>query len=323
MLTSLGQRLTTATMQEAGISACLVKPLRQSRLFDSLVDVMGLSGGALQPLDTDSLAMRAFSPLAAAAKNVRILLAEDNMVNQRLALKQLKKLGYSADAVADGSEVLRALEQFRYDIIIMDCQMPEMDGYEVTRSIREKEKDPLQPLGFSPYIIALTANVLHGDREKCLAAGMNDYLTKPVHLSDLDGVLQRALLKVHPVPRATPDPGEGVLDQAVIAGLRELREPNQADPLKELIELFLRDGRSRLQKIEQGIRENDAAGVAAAAHTFKGSSSNLGAGRLAALCKSLEKHAKTAELTEAANILLDLRNEFQAVETMLRVELRK
>src|SRR2546427_7219325 len=166
------------------------------------MDVMTLrrSGGS-QPLSNERRPLGAFSPLAAAAKNVRVLLAEDNMVNQRLALKQLKKLGYNADAVADGAEVLKALKQIRYDIIIMDCQMPEMDGYEVTRHIREKEKDPIEPLSFSPYIVALTANVLQGDRERCLAAGMNDYLTKPLHLSDLDSVLQRALLKVHPVPR--------------------------------------------------------------------------------------------------------------------------
>jgi len=324
MLTSIGHRLNTATMQEMGISACLVKPLRQSRLFDCLVDVMSVSGtGTIEPLASEGTCSPAVSPLAAAARNVRVLLAEDNMVNQRLALKQLKKLGYHADAVANGCEVLTALEQIRYDIILMDCQMPEMDGYEVTRRIREREKDSSQPLGFSPYIVALTANVLHGDREKCLEAGMNDYLTKPLYLADLDSVLQRALLKVHPVPRPEREPREGVLDPAVIAGLRDLREPNQPDPLKELAELFLRDARARLEKMGRALEEKDLPGLAAAAHTLKGSASNLGARHLASLCISLEKQAKTGELGEAANILLEVRGEFDAVAKTLLAEMQK
>ena len=324
VLTSLGHRLTTVTMQETGISACLVKPLRQSRLFDCLVDVMSLSGaGTTEPLGNEHPSGYAISPLAAAAKNVRILLAEDNMVNQRLALKQLQKLGYNADAVANGCEVLRALDQVRYDIILMDCQMPEMDGYEVTRCIRQKASASRQLPRWTPYIIALTANVLYGDREKCMAAGMNDYLTKPLHLSDLEGVLQRALLKVHPVPRPESERGMAVLDQAVIAGLRDLREPNQPDPLKELVELFLRDARSRLQKMDTAISQKDTFSLAAAAHTLKGSASNLGARQLAGLCLTLEKQAKTGELTETATILLEVKSEFQAVEKTLLVEMQK
>ncbi len=323
VLTSLGHRLSTATMQETGISACLVKPLRQPRLFDCLVDVMSLSGaGTVQPLSSDTLDVSSASALAA-GKSVRILLAEDNMVNQRLAVKQLKKLGYNADAVADGGEVLNAVDRIRYDIIFMDCQMPEMDGYEVTRRIREKEKERLQPPDAPAYIIALTANVLHGDREKCLAAGMNDYLTKPLHLSDLEGVLQRALLKVHPASRPQPERPEADLDQAVLAGLRELREPNQPDPLKELAELFVRDARTRLQRMETAIAQKDAPGLAAAAHTLKGSASNLGARHLAFLCVSLEKQAKTGDLTESANILLEVKREFQAVEQTLLAEMQK
>ncbi len=323
-LTSLGHRLTTSTMQEMGISACLVKPVRQSRLFDCLFDVMSSSGtGTVQPLNSDSPAPNTFLSRDGAAKNARILLAEDNVVNQRLALKQLKKLGYNAEAVADGREVLEALDRIRYDIIFMDCQMPEMDGYEVTRSIREREKSGAQPLGFSPYIIALTANVLQGDRERCMEAGMNDYLTKPLHLSELESVLQRALSRVHPAPREAVRDHLAVLDQAVLAGLRELREPNQPDPLKELVELFLRDARARLQKMDTALAQRDASGLGAAAHTLKGSASNLGARHLASLCLSLEKEAKTGELGEAANILLEVKGEFQAVAETLLAEMQK
>jgi len=323
VVTSLGRRLNTTVMQEADILACLVKPIRQSRLFDCVVDVMNLSGGTLQSAQREAPEIPPVSPLAAAAKHARILLAEDNVVNQRLALKQLKKLGYHADAVSNGFEVLKALDKIHYNIIVMDCQMPEMDGYEVTRQIRARENKPGEPAREAPYIIALTANVLHGDREKCMAAGMNDYLTKPLHLSDLDGVLQRALLKVHPTPRPNLEPREGVLDQAVIAGLRDLREANQPDPLKELIDLFLRDARARLQKMERAIAEKDSPTLAAAAHTLKGSASNLGARHLASLCVTLEKEGKNGGFEEAANILREVETEFQEVEKTLLVEMEK
>ena len=323
MLTSVGHRLNTAVMQANGISACLVKPVRQSRLYSCLAGVMSASGaGTVHPLD-DPAAPTDHSSTFAIAKNVRILLAEDNIVNQRLASRQLNKLGYNVDAVANGKEVLDALSRVPYDIILMDCQMPEMDGYEVTKRIRQSENDPGGTLRPAPYIIALTANALQGDREKCLAAGMNDYLTKPLHLSDLRSGLHRALLKVHPLARQeVTGSADEVLDQTVIAGLKELREPGQPDPLAELIELFLRDTRPRLRKMEAALAGKDVSALIAAAHSLKGSASNLGARRLASLCANLEREAKTQELSEAANILLDVKSEFQQVEQTLLAELQ-
>ena len=324
-LRTIGFRLETSTLQAAGISACLVKPVRQSRLFDCLVAVMSALGADTAQSIQDGLERsRVLAPWTGVAKNVRILVAEDNPVNQRLVLRQLSKLGFKADAVADGVEVLDALQKVPYDVILMDCQMPEMDGYKVTEMIRQSERISAIHFKSSPYIIALTAHALAGDRDRCLAAGMNDYLSKPVQFADLESVLHRALLRINLAPSQTeirPDPE--VLDLDVIDGLRGLREPNQPDPLKDLIDLFLKDTRPRLDKMEGALAGKDGAKLGSLAHTLKGSASNLGARRLAALCATLEKQAKAGELQEAADILLNVKGEFQLVERALVTEMQK
>ncbi len=320
VLSTLGNRLDTTLMQDARISACLTKPVRQSRLYNCVKRVLSgddpLAAAPGQVLvDGDIL-----PHYTAAKRNVRILLAEDNTVNQRLTLRQLKKLGYHADAVSNGREVLEAMTRVPYDILLMDCQMPELDGYEAARMIRHSigAQDRSKP-----YIIALTANALLGDRDKCLAAGMNDYLPKPLDLSGLESVLQRALLKVQPSRRQDDGGLEACLDAAVIAGLKELREPNEPDPLKELVELFIRDSRPRLARMDRALAEKEGPALDIAAHTLKGSANNLGARNLASLCAQLEKAAKAADYQEAANILLELKSEFQRVERALQAQLQQ
>ena len=332
MLTNLLHRLNPSVMQATGISACLVKPVRQARLFDSLIEVMSASGAAsAQPSVNHEEEPSAPLAPAVSPQQVRILLAEDNPVNQRVVTKQLNKLGYSADCVANGLEVLSAMQRAPYDIIIMDCQMPEMDGYEVTRRIRRSGSDSYIHLRSAPYIIALTANALPGDRERCAASGMNDYLTKPLHLRDLEAALLRALFKIHPAPReasvapvaAPAIPAEvalEILDHSIIDGLRELREPGQPDPLAELIELFFKDARPRLETMGQAVSAGDWAKLSAAAHTLKGSASNLGARQLAAHCAALEKQAKAGQGDDATKTLLEVKSAFETVEQVLKTE---
>ncbi len=325
MLTTLLNRLSPTTMKATGISACLVKPLRQSRMIECLVDVMSASGAAsAQPMNPEAAgALPVISEED--ARHVRILLAEDNVVNQRVALKQLKKLGFSADAVTNGNEVLSALQRVPYDIIIMDCQMPEMDGYEVTRRIRQSGSDSYIHLRSAPYIIALTANAMRGDRERCIELGMNDYLTKPLHLHELESVLHRALMRIQPgsaTPLPTPSkPQPEVLDHSVINGLKELREPGQPDPLRELVELFFRDATRRIEQMDAAAQAGEPAPLGAAAHTLKGSAGNLGARRLSALCSTLEKQAKAGETTEAIETLAAVKAEFENVREVLNSEL--
>jgi two-component system, sensor histidine kinase and response regulator len=177
MLTSFGERGDSKTAHEIGIAAYLTKPVRQTQLFNCLTKVLGTS----QEINSPVLPVTK-APEAVSSK--RLLLAEDNIVNQKVALRQLQKLGYRADAVANGREAVEALRRIPYDLVLMDCQMPEMDGYEATAEIRRHESTRKHT-----WIVAMTANALEGDRDKCLAAGMDDYVSKPVKIEDLSAVL--------------------------------------------------------------------------------------------------------------------------------------
>jgi signal transduction histidine kinase/CheY-like chemotaxis protein len=197
ILTSMGHMHSQDELDAAGVDAYLVKPVKQSRLFDCLVNVLGRAAAehafTRHPHEVSAAPAAPAPAEAAEIRQTRILLAEDNVVNQKVALAQLKGLGFTADAVANGFEVLSALKQVPYDIIFMDCQMPEMDGYEASRKIREAE---LAPTSWKApvHIVAMTANAMTGDREKCLAAGMDDYLSKPVRKAELRAALLKWIL---------------------------------------------------------------------------------------------------------------------------------
>jgi len=208
VMTSLGLRADCVQLQKEGLAVCLIKPVKQLHLFNCLATVFGdepfettLAGVKMEEL---SPALRIASQQEQSSesqsynhtatyfpnkhKQIRVLVAEDNLVNQKVALRQLAKLGYSADAVANGFEAIAALTHIPYDAVLMDCQMPEMDGYEATAEIRRRESASKR----TP-IIAMTANALEGDREKCLAAGMDDYVSKPVNADNLRAVLDHWL----------------------------------------------------------------------------------------------------------------------------------
>lgn len=188
VLTSLGYRLDTATMQGAGISECLLKPIKQARLIEALIRVM--DGVTLPASPTTLPKTFAISSLEREDGPNFILLAEDNRVNQKVILLQLQKLGFHADVVNNGAEAVAASENGQYKLILMDCQMPVMEGYEATQRIREREKSGTKE---RLHIIALTANAMLGDREKCLNAGMDDYISKPLRIEDLSIAIHRAL----------------------------------------------------------------------------------------------------------------------------------
>ncbi len=324
MLTSLGHRLDAKALHAAGIASCFVKPVKQSRLFDTIARVMAGYEDADVSQERHKATIGAQSG-GAARKSTKILLAEDNMVNQKVALLQLRKLGYEAETVANGLEVLTALRQVPYEVVLMDCQMPEMDGYSAAREIRRIERE--QPQAFKSIlpvrIVAMTANALDGDRADCLAAGMDDYVSKPVQIEELAAVLERMAPANGTSAPAVPEAERSVedrLDYTVINGLRALREPGQPDPLAELVDLFLIDAPERLHRIQHGWQAGDLKAVQHAAHSLKGSASNLGVQRLAKLAAQLEKEAKAGELKQPEVQVGALLVELELVTQLLQME---
>ncbi len=233
-----------------------------------------------------------------------ILLAEDNPVNQRVGLHLLNQMGYRADIASDGAEAIDALRNRAYDIILMDVQMPQLDGLEATRRIREEWRDN------GPRIIAMTANAMRDDREKCLAAGMDDYIAKPVNFQQLQAVLER-----HGTERrieAKPSLDENVLDE-----LRGLQEPGGPDIFSELIQLYLDDLPERIDGLRAAVETRDSAALRKEAHRLKGSSQQMGAARLSALCLELENLGRNERVELAMTYFMAAEREASHVRVTL------
>ncbi|HET7271607.1 MAG TPA: PAS domain S-box protein, partial [Rubrobacter sp.] len=307
LLTSMGRRGDGEEARQSGIGAYLTKPIRQSDLYDALATVMSEAtpGEETQLVTRHSIRERKTSARA------RVLVAEDNPVNQKVAVRMLESLGYLADVAEDGQEALEALSGTPYRAVLMDVQMPRMDGYEATAEIRRIEA---AGEGHRVPVIAMTANAMQGDREKAIAAGMDDYVSKPVKAQDLGAVLERWVSET-PVPEE--DTEQAPLDHDVLVGLRELQGDDETDIVAELSGMFLDDARSKLEELEEAVEEGDASSVERVAHTLKGSSGNMGARRMAAICAQLEDAGSSGDLSRAPQLLGDLEAEFGLVRTTL------
>ncbi|HEY7909849.1 MAG TPA: response regulator, partial [Thermomicrobiales bacterium] len=317
MLTSMGRR---EQGQQAAFAAFLSKPIKQSHLHDVLMGIFdaaprtAIPQGGAQHLD----------PRLAEQMPLRILLAEDNVVNQKLAVRLLGKMGYRPDVAGNGLEAIQALERQPYDVILMDVQMPELDGLEATRQICRR-----WPRGVRPFIIAMTADAMQGDREKCLNAGMDDYLTKPVQVAALIDALKR----VRPLGTTTERwaAGDGrsdaaeradaipsVLDTATLDDIRAIVGDEGADGLTGLIECFLDDAPRLIAAMHAALDAADAAALQSAAHTMKSTSALFGATALAGLCEALE-HRSAAGLLDGAPIrILTIEEAYADVDRAMR-----
>jgi CheY-like chemotaxis protein len=262
--------------------------------------------------------------------------AEDNVVNQKVAAKMLEGLGYQADVVANGLEALEALfSRVPYAAVLMDIQMPEMDGYEAITQIRRREYAAAQrgvtqgPRGVRRTpVIAMTANAMQGDREKALAAGMDDYVSKPVKPEELGEVLGRWIPQPGTEASAPEDtdgtgaPGIATdsLDPSVLASLRQLQEDGEPDLLAELAALFLEDVPNQLEALREALEGDDALSVERIAHTLKGSCGNMGATRMATICAELQDVGHSKELERTPVLVERLEAEFGRVRQALEAE---
>jgi CheY-like chemotaxis protein len=291
--------------------ASLAKPIKASQLYETLVEALGPSLGHVLVGRPPAL------PVAPpASKALRVLLAEDNLVNQKVALLMLEQLGYRADVASNGLEALTALRRQPYEVILLDVQMPELDGLETARRICAE-----WPRERRPRLIAMTANAMQGDREACLAAGMDDYISKPVRIDDL----QRAFSQ-QPSGPATPEaapkpaPIEEGLDGKVLQDLELALGEGGAQDVADLIVVFLRNTTSVLEAMEVAAARRDGESLLHAAHSLKSTSASLGAWRLSLACRDLETRLRTGLSTDDRQLLAfvaRIQNEFAQIQPSL------
>jgi len=305
LLTSLGPR--EEETGETLFAARLTKPIRPSQLYDVLLDVVGAKAAAAPEETPARLATDAVETIP-----LRVLVAEDNPVNRQLALLLLKKMGHRADVAVNGLEAVEAVERDGYDVVLMDVQMPEMDGLEATRTIHERLASR------RPHIIAATANAMQDERERCLAAGMDDYLSKPIRLEQLAAALER--VRPHGNMAAAPQRPEeerassDVLDTSALEQLRATLGDAGAGELRDT---FLAEAPKLISTLRQAAERGDADQLKRAAHTLKSNAATFGATSLAELARTLEARGETGSLEEANELVPLVEAEWYRVRSAL------
>ena len=319
--------------RQVGIVTCVSKPLRQSDLYAALAHARAGENFAPQP----TASLPPAEPIAA-----RVLLVEDNPINAEVATAMLSRIGCHVELAVNGREAVRQCREQRFDIVLMDCQMPIMDGFEATRQLRRLESDrTIGPSGKPPSrlpIIALTANVMDGDRERCIDVGFDDYLAKPFRAHELQLVLRHWVTVAAGAPAATdraafvhnPSAHLGYPAPAVTTGTRNavdistLRQLNEIsargsnEPLAtRATRLFLKKGPEIIQHMRTGFSTQNAADIRISAHTLKSSSASLGAFELSRLARELEALGRTDTIKETAPLIADIEVEYEKVRTEL------
>ncbi|AFY57826.1 signal transduction histidine kinase [Rivularia sp. PCC 7116] len=319
MLSSVDRVTQQQLVAKSKFVALLNKPIKQSQLYDTCVRI--LCGKQISNLSStskvDDMQLSEQLPL-------RILLVEDMPLNQKVALHMLQKLGYSADVAANGLEALTSLRRQEYDIVFMDVQMPEMDGLQATRCICKEWSPPLRP-----WIIAMTANAMQGDREECLNAGMNDYLSKPVRIDALVQALHNYQSLRHSF---NPDSDstavfnreksqlnfDSVIDTQILQELRDMAGDDADEIVAELIDSYLEDAPPKLKEIGCSLERDDAELLRNSAHALKSLSVTIGAVLLARVCTELEAIGRSGTTSNTSNLVKQLDLEYKQVKTALK-----
>jgi len=304
LLTSSPRSGDALRMKNIGFSAYLTKPIKLSHLYDAISTVLG-SAVEINAVKAKPELITRHTLDEAHRAQTRILIVEDNLVNQKVAIRMLEKLGYRCDVSSNGKEALKALDMIPYDIVFMDCQMPEMDGYEATREIRRIQG----ALKHTP-IVAMTAEALEGDREKCINAGMDDYLPKPIQINSLKMVLEKYLSLGE--PDALSDKGsvetEQETDPTPPVDMERLMEVVAGDKEfeKELIHLFREEILLRRMSMEKALEAGDMETLRKEAHSAKGSSGNIGAANLQDIAAKLQHSAEEKDKEACRKFLAEL-----------------
>jgi len=303
MLTSSGERGDGQRCRELGINGYLTKPASRTDLLEAVSTVLGMVTAAAPAVVTQH-------SIAESRRRLQILLAEDNAVNQEVAATMLRKRGHDVDVVGDGRAAVESAAGKRYDVILMDIQMPEMDGFEATARIRAT------PAGRDLPIIALTAHALSGEREKCLAQGMSDYLTKPFKAHDLFAIVEG---RAH-APAATPPPAPSDREPPVdLDGFRrEMREAGVEEAVDAILDTFVQTADERIGALTVAFATGEASAIKRAAHAFKSSAGTIGAKQLAAVLQEIESLAGAGDVSQAQALAARFAEQSAAVTAYVR-----
>ena len=308
LLTSIGQRGDAARCREMGISGYLKKPVKQSELLDAVMMALDRSTGKTPAIITRHT-------IREARARLNILLAEDNLINQKLAVKLLEARGHRVTIASDGKEAVEAFLKGGFDLILMDVQMPEMDGLEATRAIRKKEGE----LGGHIPIVAMTAHAMTGDRERCLEAGMDDYISKPIKPDTLFRVIEKwGGSPQGKTEKAVPRPARGTSPEVFDRTAAMKVVGGDEDLLREITTLFLEELPGSLDRIRKSMEQGDAAAMEQAAHSLKGSVANFGAERARRAAYALEVIGKEGRLDGADEAFTALEAALSELEPVLK-----
>ena len=329
MLTSMGQPDDSQRLQDAGIFACLVKPVRQSKLWDVLVEAWCAhtkqSPGQLLARPAAGEKHQGEKPQRQFA--ARVLVADDNTTNQKVARLMLENFGCRVDVCGNGKEAVEMLDLLPYDVVFMDCEMPEMDGYEATAEIRRRHTAERHV-----PIVAMTAKAIQGDREHCLQAGMDDYISKPVRMEDLEATLARWLAETDAKscgdagptkPSVPPAEVAPVLDPEVTGRLRDLATATDLGLLQEIYDSFLSSTVEYLATLRHAEQSGDSERLRTTAHSLKGASANIGAPVMVELAQKLETLGGAHSVSGAAELIAQLAQAFALVKAEIENQTRK
>jgi CheY-like chemotaxis protein/HPt (histidine-containing phosphotransfer) domain-containing protein len=329
VLAPVGKLSASPEISGSAAVGCLTKPIKPTQLHDALLRI--ISGAA--PVAQKPAVLK-LDPKLSERLPLRVLLCDDNAINQKVATRLLQQMGYRPDIAGNGIEALAALERNVYDMIFMDVQMPEMDGLEATRLIRERQHDKSRYPNYNHpiVIVAMTASAMPGDRDKCISAGMDDYLAKPVRPEDMRSIVER-WASASKVKASTVSQTETTTEMAEHSG--EAQKPpvdmerlldfsdGSADNLRELVQLYLKQTAEQLEQLSAAAQADSAAEVRRLSHSCAGASSTCGMVRIVPLLRELERQGDEKKLVNAVELCRQARVEFDSIREFLEAYLAK